>query len=420
MYKKLTLENGVRVVSEKIPYVHSVSIGIWIGTGSRRESLKNNGISHFIEHMLFKGTEKRTAKQIAESIDNIGGQLNAFTGKECTCYYTKTLDTHVDVALDVLSDMLFNSLLAKKDITVEKKVIIEEIGMYEDTPEELVHDMLSEALWEGNPLGYPILGTRKCLKPMNGDMMQEYMNEYYTPGNTVIAVAGNYDEAELELLINKYFGQWKGQDSKVAVYDAVQFKPERRTKEKDTEQVHLCVGFNGIEHGSDDLYPLLAVNNIFGGGMSSRLFQKIREKRGLVYSIYSYPSAYKGAGLFTIYAGMNPEHLNEVTELISGEIKLLIKKGIQPDDLQKSKEQLKGNYILGLESTNSRMNSIGKAELMLGYINTPEEILKKIDNITLESIHSVIDRVFKSKPGAAMVGNVKNDFRLEVFMGNEY
>lgn len=418
MYKKLTLDNGVRIVSEKIPYVHSVSLGIWISTGSRRENSKNNGISHFIEHMLFKGTEKRTAKQIAESIDNIGGQLNAFTGKECTCFYTKTLDTHLDIAIDVLADMLFNSLFAKKDITVEKKVIIEEIGMYEDTPEELVHDMLSETLWDGNSLGYPILGTEKCLKPMNREMMQQYMLENYTPENTIIAVAGNFEEETLEKLVRQYFSNWEARGRKIQEYEGVEFKADTRIKEKDTEQVHLCVGYNGIEHGSDDLYSLLAVNNIFGGGMSSRLFQKIREKRGLVYSIYSYPSAYKKTGLFTIYAGMNPEHMNEVAELIAGEIKLLLKKGITADDLQKSKEQLKGNYILGLESTNSRMNSIGKSELMLGHINTPEEILRKIDAISMNVVHEVTERIFTSKAGAAMVGSIKPDFKLEILTGN--
>lgn len=418
MYKKNTLDNGVRVVSEKIPYVRSVSLGIWVKTGSRNENRRNNGISHFIEHMLFKGTDKRSAAEIAETIDNIGGQLNAFTGKECTCFYTKTLDTHLDVALDILADMFFNSFFARKDIAVEKKVIFEEIGMYEDSPEELVHDILSETVWDGNSIGYPILGTRKCLKSINKDMILSYMAENYVPENVVISVAGNFEEESLLSLVDKYFGNWKAETAKRTEYEAVIFKQGLNIREKDTEQVHLCLGFEGIEHGNDRLYSLLAVNNIFGGGMSSRLFQKIREKKGLVYSIYSYPSAYKNAGLFTIYAGMKPEQLNEVSQLINDEIRLLVKKGIKPEELAKSKEQLKGNYILGLESTSSRMNSIGKSELMLGYTNTPEEVLEKIDAISMEVIDDIIDGIFNTdSAGVSIVGNIKQDFELKFFSG---
>ena len=414
MFSKYTLSNGVRIVYEKIPYVRSVSVGIWVKTGSRNESRQNNGISHFIEHMLFKGTEKRSAKEIAESIDNIGGQLNAFTGKECTCYYAKTLDTHINLVLDVLSDMFFNSLFAKKDIIVEKRVILEEIGMYEDSPEELVHDILSETVWEGNPIGYSILGTQKSLKSFDIGMIKDYMTQNYTPQNTVISVAGNFEEEYLMELIKKYFEIWSSPNGQKAAFQEVIFNNGIKTREKDTEQVHLCIGFNGIAHGNDKLYSLLAVNNIFGGGMSSRLFQKIREKKGLVYSIYSYPSAYKNAGLYTIYAGMNPDNLNIVIELVTDEIKTLIKSGIKPLDLEKSKEQLKGNYILGLESTSSRMNSIGKSELMLGNIDTPEEVLAKINRITMVSINEVIEETFDLKnTGVSVVGVIRPDFNLK-------
>ena len=414
MFNKCTLSNRVRIVYEKIPYVRSVSIGIWVKTGSRNENKQNNGISHFIEHMLFKGTEKRNAKEIAESIDNIGGQLNAFTGKECTCFYAKTLDSHIDLVLDVLSDMFFNSLFAKKDISVEKRIILEEIGMYEDSPEELVHDILSETVWEGNPIGYSILGTQKSLKSFDIEVIKDYMSKNYTPQNTVISVAGNFEEAYLMKLLKKYFEGWSSSNDQKAAFQEVIFNNGIKTREKDTEQVHLCIGFNGIAHGNDKLYSLLAVNNIFGGGMSSRLFQKIREKKGLVYSIYSYPSAYKNAGLYTIYAGMNPDNLNIVIELITDEIKTLIKRGIKPSDLEKSKEQLKGNYILGLESTSSRMNSIGKSELMLSHIDTPEEVLAKINGINMESINEVIEQTFDLKnTGISVVGVIKPDFNLK-------
>ncbi|EPR13384.1 M16 family metallopeptidase [Ruminiclostridium papyrosolvens] len=409
MFKKVQLSNGLRLVYEKIPYVRSVSVGIWVGTGSRNETSENNGISHFIEHMLFKGTSKRSAKDIAECIDAIGGQINAFTGKECTCYYTKTLDTHLEIAVDVLSDMFFNSSFASDDINVEKRVVIEEIGMYEDTPEELVHDIFSEMVWDGNPLGYPILGTEMCINKFDKDMILKYMNEFYTPYNTVISIAGNFDEAKLIELVNKHFQDWKFEKTFSNKFSSAQYKVNKIIREKDTEQVHLCMGFEGIEHGNEKLYSLLSLNNILGGGMSSRLFQNIREKRGLVYSIYSYPSTYQGSGLFVIYAGMNPEYLQTVIDLTKTELDLIIKDGITKDELAKTKEQLKGNYILGLESTSSRMNSIGKSELMLGKINTPEEILQKIDRVNMDSVDEMIKRVFDfEKMSISAVGNIKN------------
>lgn len=418
MFKRAVLDNGIRIVCEKIPYVRSVSIGIWVGTGSRSENRSNNGISHFIEHMMFKGTEKRSAKEIAESIDNIGGQLNAFTGKECTCYYTKTLDSHMDIALDVLTDMLFNSKFAPKDIDIEREVILKEIGMYEDSPEELVHDILSETVWEGNPLGYPILGTKECLDNIDRDVIKDYIGNNYTPGNTVISVAGNYDDESLIEKLTGLFKDWKMRDSASPSFEKADFNASSRTKEKDTEQVHICFGFEGVEHGNDDIYTLLAINNIFGGGMSSRLFQRIREEKGLVYSIYSYPSSYKNSGLFTVYAGMSPEHLEEVISLMVDEIKLLNKKGLGREELERSKLQLKGNYILGLESTSSRMNSIGKSELMLGRIFSSDEILKKIDDINMERVNNIISKVFNlNKVGFSAVGNIKKDIDILNFTG---
>lgn len=418
MFKRVKLDNGIRIVCERIPHVRSVSIGIWVGTGSRSENQTNNGISHFIEHMLFKGTDKRSAKEIADSIDSIGGQLNAFTGKECTCYYTKTLDTHAEIALDVLSDMFFNSKFEKKDIDIERKVVIEEIGMYEDSPEELVHDVLSEVVWDGNALGYPILGTYDCLHGIDKDKIKGYLNDNYLPQNTVIAVAGNFEDERMVSLIEEKFSQWEASKDIQDGFQNAEFKAGTKIKEKDTEQIHICMGFKGIEHGNDQLYPLLAVNNVLGGGMSSRLFQKIREEMGLVYSIYSYPSSYKNAGLFTIYAGMNPEHLDKVLELITKETRHMLKEGISKEELEKSKEQLKGNYILGLESTSSRMNSIGKSEVLLGRIYNPDEILKKIDEVNAERVDEVIKRIFSSdKMSFSAVGNIKKDIDINKIIG---
>jgi len=418
MFKRTKLDNGVRIVYEQIPYVRSVSIGIWVGTGSRYESRGNNGVSHFIEHLLFKGTENRTAREIADSIDSIGGQLNAFTGKECTCFYTKTLDTHAEIALDVLTDMFFHSRFDKKDIDVERKVVIEEIGMYEDSPEELVHDILSECAWEGNSLGFPILGTSDSLSGIERDEIMSYMNKNYLPQKTVIAVAGNFAEDKMVSLIKDRFSAWKVLESTPRECGSAEFNAGIKIKEKDTEQIHICFAFEGIEHGDDDLYPLLTVNNVFGGGMSSRLFQKIREELGLVYSIYSYPSSYKKTGLFTIYAGMNPEHLERVLELVLKETELIIKEGISKDEFEKSREQLKGNYILGLESTSSRMNSIGKAEVLTGKIYTPDEILKKIDEVNIDRVEQVIKRIFNlNRICFSAVGNFKKDIDIKSILG---
>jgi len=410
MFEKIELDNGVKIVWEKIPYVRSVSIGIWVKTGSRNEEADNNGISHFIEHMLFKGTNKRSAKQIAAAIDNIGGQINAFTGKECTCFYTKTLDTHFDIAIDILADMFFNSKLSKKDIEVEKKVVLEEIGMYEDSPEDLVHDLFYETVWNGNSLALPILGTKESLLSIDRDKIINYMKKNYAPQNVVIAAAGNFESDKLVDKIKSYFEDWRSEEAVQPAYGNAEFVSNVKIKEKDIEQVHICLGCQGIEQGNDELYSLLAINNIFGGGMSSRLFQKIREKKGLVYSIYSYPSSYKNTGLFTVYAGMNPEHVDDVIELIINEMKLILDKGISKADLKKSKEQLKGNFILGQESTSSRMHSIGKSELLLNKINTPEEVLRLIDSVNMDSIKAVLNKVFNiNKISIAAVGNIKDE-----------
>ena len=413
MYNILTFENGLRLVYEQIPYVKSVAVGIWVGTGSRNETMKNNGVSHFVEHMIFKGTEKRSAKAIAECIDGIGGQINAFTGKECTCYYTKTLDTHIDIVFDLLSDMLLNSKFLQSDVDIEKKVIMEEINMYEDSPEELVHDLLSEISWKKDPLGYSILGTEKTLAKMNNKSLKAYVESNYNPWNTIISVAGNFDVEFLKNLVNKNFVHWKKERIPEGFLAPVKLTPANQYKEKEIEQVHVCIGFDGLEHNNIELYTLLAVNNILGGGMSSRLFQKIREEHGLVYSIYSYPSSYSNGGIFNIYAGMNPELMEKVLGLIGREVIDLKKKGILEDELTKTKEQLKGNYILGLESTSSRMNNIGKSLLLLGKIFTQEEVLNKIDEIDMESVENIIEQVFNvDRVSMAVVGqiNKKIDF----------
>jgi predicted Zn-dependent peptidase len=413
MYQKQQMKNGIRVVTEEIPYVNSVSVGIWVKVGSRNETDDLNGVSHFIEHMLFKGTENRTAKEIANSIDKIGGQLNAFTSKESTCYYAKVLDSHFDIALDVLADMFLKSTFVKEEIEKEKGVIMEEINMYEDSPEDLVHDLFSQGVWSGNPLGMSILGTEESLNSLNRDKMVNYYNDNYIPENIVISVVGNIKHEAVVDKVEKQFGHLKSPAKRVTIIEKPAFDPIRITRNKETEQVHLCIGFEGVETDNDSFYPLLTMNNIFGGAMSSRLFQNIREDKGLAYSVFSYPSSYQDCGLYSIYAGMKPTQLKNVTQLIMEEIHEIMNKGLTEEELFDSKEQMKGSYTLGLESTSGRMISIGKSELMYNRIYTPAEVLAKIDRVDMGSVDQAIKTVFDLKRmGGAVIGSFDNKVDL--------
>lgn len=414
MYQKQQMKNGIRIVTEEIPYVNSVSVGIWVKVGSRHETIENNGVSHFIEHMLFKGTEKRSAKEIANSIDKIGGQLNAFTSKESTCYYAKVLDSHFDIALDVLSDMFLNSTFVKEEIEKEKGVIMEEINMYEDSPEDLVHDLFSQGVWAGNPLGMSILGTEESLYRLSRESIFDYYSENYIPENIVVSVVGNIKHEEVVSKVEQHLGHFNSGKRKHSILHKPAFAPVKITRNKDTEQVHLCIGFEGIENNHESFYPLLTMNNIFGGAMSSRLFQKIREDRGLSYSVFSYPSSYHDCGLFSIYAGMKPTQLKTVTELIMEEVHEIISHGLTEEELYDSKEQMKGSYTLGLESTSGRMISIGKSELMNNKIHSPAEVLEKIDRVDMDRVNRAIKQVFDlERMGGAVIGSFEGDFDLK-------
>lgn len=408
MVKTFVLPNGLVLVLEKIPFVRSVSFGIWVKNGSRNERENTCGISHFIEHMLFKGTESRTAAQIADEIDAVGGQLNAYTSKEYTCYYTRTLDTHFDIALDVMGDMFFHSKFGSDDIKKECNVIFEEINMYEDSPEELVHDILQMNIWKQDPLGYPILGKKESISGLDRQTFQEYYRNNYQPSNTVVAVAGNFEEGKMLEALTACFSGFSGLSAiGRAPVSFSGYTPCRVVKEKDIEQVHLAMSFEGIPVGSEDSQCMAILNTVFGGGMSSRLFQKIREEMGLVYSVYSYHAAYSDTGLFTIYAGLNPEHVERVTGLVLQEIEGLFKDPIKGLVLDRAKEQLKSNYLMGLESTASRMSSIGKSQLMLNKIYTQEEIIEKVDRVSAEDLYDLAKKIFSvEKLSIAAVGEL--------------
>lgn len=394
MVDVVKLKNGVTAVFEKVPSVRSISFGIFVKNGSRNENIDNNGISHFIEHLLFKGTLNRSAADIAEDMDGVGGQVNAYTSKEYTCYYFKVLDEHFDKAFDVLADMFFNSKFDDYDIEKECKVIIEEINMYEDTPEEVCYDELQYNVWKDNSLGLPILGTKDVITKFDSKIIKNYFKSHYRPDNTVLAVAGNFDTTEMENKFNEYFGAWKCNEDKLFENETVEYKTCTLKKEKDIEQVHLSICFPSLKLGTKDNYTLTALNTIFGGGMSSRLFQRIREENGLAYSVYSFCTSYVDAGLFNIYAGLNPIQLSSVKKLIFDEIKIIKESKVSDSQVDKIKQQIKSNYILNLENTSSKMSSIGRSMLLLNKIKTPQEVIEKINMITSDGIQKLVNTIF--------------------------
>lgn len=399
--KKYTCQNGVRIVLENIPTVRSVAIGVWIGTGSRNETPENNGISHFLEHMFFKGTKTRSAREIAESFDSIGGQVNAFTSKEYTCYYAKVLDNHAGFALDVLADMFFNSTFVEEELAKEKKVVCEEIKMYEDTPDDIVHDLLSKAIYENHALGYPILGTEETLDTFNGAKLKEYMHDTYTPENVVVSIAGNISDtfiAEVE----KYFGSYEG-GKQEQVDSKPTFHTNRLARKKETEQAHLCIGYEGLQVGHEDIYNLIILNNVLGGSMSSRLFQDVREQKGLAYSVFSYHSAYQDSGIVTIYGGTGAKQLDELYDTVQETLSKLKAEGITAKELNNCKEQLKGSLMLSLESTNSRMSRNGKNELVLKRHRSLDDIVLEIDKVTKENVDKLANKIFTDQFSVSLI-----------------
>lgn len=405
MVEKHTCKNGLRIVLESVPTVRSITIGIWVKTGSRNESEKLNGISHFLEHMFFKGTNTRSAQDIAEAFDSIGGQVNAFTSKEYTCYYARVLDTYKEYALEVLTDMFFESTFPEEEIVRERKVIMEEIKMYEDTPDNHVHDLLSHAAYGDHPLGRPILGTEAHLHTLSKDSLLSYKEKFYTPNNIVVSIAGNVD-ASFARTIEAAFDRFENDDYDIN-YDKPIFTNQTIMKDRKTEQAHLCLGFNGLAMDDKDIPTMRIINSILGGGMSSRLFQEIREKRGLAYSVFSYHTSYLDSGMVAIYAGTNVEQLPLLEETIESTIHDLKQEGLTKKEFKNSKEKLKGNMMLSLESTNSRMSRNGRNELLLKKHRSLDELIHDIDLVNEERIHQIIHETFTEQHAKAMI--VPND-----------
>jgi predicted Zn-dependent peptidase len=418
-YQKTTLPNGLRVISEEIPYVRSVSVGVWAEAGGIWEQPVNMGSSHFIEHMLFKGTERRNAREIAHAIDGRGGNLNAFTAKEQTCYYAKVLDEHLEVALDVLSDMVGRSCFDSVEIEKEKGVIREEIRMYEDDPDDLVHDLFAEATWGGHALGRPIVGTEATVQSFNRSDLLDFYHTHYRPERVVISVAGNVrHEQVVELVARLFDGAFLPHVGQIVTPKPPVTVERSRAilRTKETEQAHLVVGMEGLCQDHEDMYALHLINTVLGGGASSRLFQEIREQRGLAYSVYSFQSSFRDSGHFGVYAGASPNALPKVLELVMEGYQTFANNGMSQVELDESKEQLKGQVMLGLESTSGRMTRLGRGELMHGRVLSPDQIIQRIEAVTLGQANDLARVLFSGRPKIlSAVGALPEELGLSAF-----
>lgn len=408
-YHCSTLPGGLRVVSETIPHVRSVSAGVWVAAGSRHEGLGKGGTSHFIEHLVFKGTKNRTARRIAEEIEAVGGQLNAFTAKEFTCFYCRVLDDHLDLALDVLADMLVNSLFDPRDVERERGVILEEIRLYQDTPDEYVHDLFAEALWGEHPLGRAVVGSSGEIGELSRQDILDYFRRFYTPDKMVLAAAGNVEHERLLACAGRVF---EGLVGTMCARDGPRPKAQNGISivRKPTEQVHLCLGGEGVALNDDEFFTLHVLNALLGAGSSSRLFQEIREDRGLAYSVYSYETAYSDTGLFAIYAGMSPACAGEVVELAQKELARVRNGEVDASELSRAKEQMRCNLMLSLESTSNRMTRLGKLLMLLGDVPTPEQAMESIMAVTRDDVTTLARRIMRDECLAlAAVGPVAEE-----------
>lgn len=396
MYKVAQLSNGIQILMEKIENNKSLAIGVYVKTGSKYEKDGEYGLSHFLEHMVFKGTDTRTALEISEAIDRIGGHMNAFTSKEVTGYYVSLLSSYIETGFDVLSDMLLNSNFTEENIKKEKSVVIEEIKMYEDVPEDKIHDMNCEYAIKGN-CANSVLGSIESVSSITRDKLLEYYSNKYTTDNMIISVAGNFEEETILSIAEKYFGALNRKESKTKEKFDFSLANGNNIVKKDINQIHLCVNTKGTSYLNDNRYVLSIISNILGGNMSSRLFQKIREDKGLAYSVYTYLSSYYEDGMFTAYAGTTKDNYLEVIEMIKEEFNSIKESGITAAELDKAKNQLLSSLILGLETSKARMSRMANSYLNFGRIVEMDELIEKVKRIELDDIKKVAAEVFSEE-----------------------
>jgi len=405
--RRTTLPNGLRIASERMPHVRSVSVGVWVGVGSRCETPEQNGICHFIEHMLFKGSQNRSAEQIARSVDSIGGNLDAFTAKELVSFNTKVLDEHLPLAFDVLSDLVLNPLFKLEDIQKEKGVILEELKMEEDNPEYLVHEIFSSNFWTGHALGKSILGTKDSIARFDRGMIEEFWRRYYVPSNIAITAAGHLEHDELVELVSKYFAALP--ESEAVVRGAAPATHARVTirNKRSLEQVHVCLGVPSYPLTHEKRFPIYVLNVLLGGGMSSRLFQKIRERLGLAYAVFSELSLYRDTGCLIVYAGTSAKTVRRVVECTLEEFRALKAEEVPAEELRRAKDHLKGSLMLSLESTSSRMSNLARQELYFGRFFGLDEMLQGIERVTAEAVAAVARELFDpSRIALTVLGNL--------------
>ncbi len=396
MIEKAVLDNGLTVLTERMPNLRSISLGIWLKKGSRHEIEQENGISHFIEHLLFKGTRRRTGQEIARAIDSIGGQIDAFTAKEYTCFYGKVLDEHLGIVLDLLSDIVLNPRFDPEDIEKERKVIFEEIRMVEDTPDERVYDLFSETFWRGHPLGRPIQGTLESVGGLTPQHLLNFFGSSYQPGRMLISVAGNLEHQAATDKIRKAFESLQN-----GTPDPPTRPPQEvadlALQDKDSlEQVHLCLGVKAFPHKSEDRFTGYVLNTLLGGTMSSRLFQIIREEKGLAYSVYSSVSSYLDTGYLLVYAATGHDQTRQVIDLVLKEFRRLKNETVSGQEIRDAKDHLKGSLMLSLESTSSRMSNLAKQDIYFGHQFTMEDLLKGIESVSAEDLQALANRLFNS------------------------
>jgi predicted Zn-dependent peptidase len=408
-----TLPNGLVVITETMPHVRSVSVGIWVRNGSRLEVLEENGLAHFIEHMVFKGTERRTAEDIAREMDSVGGMLDAFTSKEQICFNAKVLDEHLPIAFDVIADLVLRPKFDSEDVRKERQVVLEEIKMDLDNPEYLLHDLFTRGFWPEHPLGRPILGTPETVKKFNREALRTRFQNWFAPDHLVITAAGNVTHDRVLELVQREFGAIKP-DGRAESDGAPHTRaPIHLETKKDLEQVHLCIGVPSVPLGHEDRFGVAVLNNLLGGGMSSRLFQNIREKQGLAYAVFSELTPYSDAGMMTIYAGTATETVGQVIDLTIKELRALKESPVTEEELRRSKNHLKGSLMLSLESTSSRMSNLARQELYFGRFFSLDEILAGIEAVTREELQALAQEYFQTDLIAATVLGPLNGFTLD-------
>jgi predicted Zn-dependent peptidase len=407
MIIKDVLPNGLTLLTESMPHVRSVAVGVWLKRGSRHETPEQTGISHFIEHMVFKGTKNRSAERIAAEVDSIGGYMDAFTAKEYASFHLKVLDEHLPLALDILGDIVLNPLFDPLEMVKEKKVIFEEINMVEDTPDDLVMELFTEAFWPDHPLGRPILGTKRSVGTFRRNDLASFFKKVYHPGNIVIAAAGNLDHARITELVAQHFGALtNGRTPKNGHAPTARARIVTRAK-KELEQVHLCLGTRSYPQAHADRYGCYILNTVLGGSMSSRLFQNVREKRGLVYSISSGVTAYSDAGIMSVYAGTSMDSVSKVLQLTLEEFRKLRGEPLPAEELRRAKDHLKGSLMLSLENTGSRMSHLARQEIYFGRQIGLDELLAGIEAVSAPDVQRISNEVLAGPVAASVLGNLK-------------